>query len=168
MQLGLVTVDREDIVAIATLDGGRVIDAITDIGDTGDRSGTGSANRAVDIIDHILGQILQGRIEDHLVGQRISDDADDDRGGIEHITGLDLGIDIAQGTEHLADLEAVRTVTAIERGQAAVVIDGEVVVTAETIDGQVGIDIFIVIDPFDTVEVAVAAGIIQQGNEIMA
>ena len=55
----------------------------------------------------------------------------------------------ARRAEHLADLERVVAVAAIERGDRAVVVDDELVVSAEAIHDQAGIDVLVVVHALD-------------------
>src|SRR5262249_9403165 len=67
--------------------------------------------------------------------------------GIEVINRGDVGMgQIACRLEHLADLECVSALAAIDRSDGAIVVEREIIVAVETVDGEAGTDVLVVVD----------------------
>ena len=168
-----VVVDVEGVCAAAAESGGSVGDARADVGDAVERTPERPlvVDRRIDRIQGALRQdaghrIERGRIKDDGARNRIPDQADDHRRGGELVDRRKPGGRIARRAEHLADLERVVAVAAVERGDGAVVVDDELVVAAEAVDGQAGIDALVVVDALDLGEARSRYKAVEQHDEI--
>ena len=157
--VALVVVHAERILAVAAEHGRGMRDARADVGDAVERQPKGRlvGDRRVDRVDrrlrqHVVHRVERRRVEDDRVRDRIADDADDHRRRIERIRGIEARRGRARRAEHLADLERVVAVAAIQRGDRAVVVDDELVVAAEAVDDQAGIDVLVVVHALDVRE----------------
>ena len=175
----LVVVHAEDVLARAAEHRGRVRDARADVGDAVQCQPERGLvrDRRVDRIDRRLRQHVEQRIERRRVEQdrrhavhrvggiRIADDPDDHRSGQERVCRGDRR-SRTRRAEHLADLERIVAVAAVQRRDRAVVVGDELVVAAEPVDDQARVDVLVVVHALDPVERAVRHRRVEQCDEI--
>ena len=169
-----IAVNVEGVIVVATEDGGGIADTTAHVSNAIQRLIATVCDRLEDPLACCFRQgvgdgIKPHGVEDDLFCFGITDQADDHGGDFKGVSWLHIRQGVAARAEDLTDLEVVLAFAAIEGGDGAVVVHRNLIITAEAIDAQASVDVFVVVDPLNLAEtLALCIKAIQQGNKVLA